>query len=222
MLLGSDWPDWMTHGMMSSITGADLSGSFSAGSVFPKKHSIMPLFTKTVDIVTAAYDAAMSRTTNKAQALIKELLPSSGVAQAPFEYLTAEGDLTTNPERRGQGEYWRSPKDWTYRPFSMRSMTESKSRQLKSELERNDRLLLQEKERLIERAHDDWKQGKDWQKYMKRASEFGMMPADLINAMRSIEVGQRTDWEEHYRGLAPKTPAQIRKYQQLEKYKERR
>lgn len=221
MLLGSDWPEWMTHGLMSSITGGDLSASFGAGSVFPKEHTLMPLYTKARDIVMAAYEAATTRTTNALEALGKELLPASGLAQHPFERLTSEGDLTTDPKHRGKGVYRRTEKDWGYRPWSMRSMNESKARQLKWELERNDRILEGEKERLIERAHDDWKQGKDIQKYMKRASEFGMMPNQLVENILAIEKGRRTDWEQQYRGLAPKTPNQIRKYQQLEKYKER-
>ena len=219
-ILQSNNPEWMTHGVMS-IFGVDMAASLSAGSVLPKEHSLMPLISKGKKIVDAALEAGRVRTKATGLDFLKEALPVS--AGGPVELLGREGEVVQG--RGGEGELRRpiDPTDtaWIKRYLSMRDIKESKKRASIFESQKDEDRRKSRVEVLIQRAYADARKGVNvLHEYQDDMRKLKMLPMDLINGMQREHKKRMTTDSERFGGIPPSTPQQMRKYNELQKYRE--
>lgn len=223
IILKSDNPNYVSHGLISGVTGADMATTLGMSKALPSEHSMAPLFSKGFSIIDAAIEAASKQTNNSFAGLAKELLPTSGVVQAPLEWAMREGTIVTDPKHRGRGDIRRpddiTSKEWLYRFGTLRSVEESKEKAGNYERQKNEDRIREKKAILMERAFEDWRAGKPIAKHYKPAAKLGMTQQDLVNNMQRMTKERVTTVQQREGGLPPRTPNQIRKYQEVQRYR---
>ena len=223
MVLKSKQPDYISHGMVSSITGADMSATLGASKALPSEHSMMPLMSKGLAIIEAAIDALDKRTGSSFHNLAKEVLPTSGVVQAPLEWMNRQGTVVSDPKHRGRGDLRRpddiTSKEWLYRFGTLRSVEESKEKMGNYERQKNEKRIMELKAKLMERSFDDWTAGKSIAKHYSEAAKYSMTPQELVEGLKRMQKERSTTVREREGGLPPRSPNQIRKFEEVQRYR---
>ena len=228
-ILQSDNPSFITHGLLSRVTGADLSSSFSLGQITPTERSLFPLFNKLYNQIDAALEFASKQTGTSGMAALKEVLPVSGIAQATLEWLNREstpnkpgqvGVLDKHGNRSVNRPNDPLSKEWVLRGLTMRTLPEGKKQRTLFELKRDEEILNNRKERLVDRAFGDYKRGVNvMTKYAEDMRDLKMTPNDLYQGLRTRQEKRMLTEEQRFGGVPPQSPNQIRKFQELQKYK---
>lgn len=219
-VLQSKQPDYISHGLVSALTGADLSASLSAGAVLPSEHSLIPLLSKGIKVVGSAFEAASTRTEATTLDFLKEVLPVS--AGGLMELAKREGEVVMGRGNEGSVRRSIDPTDaaWIKRYLSMRDLGEAKEKAATFEIKKDEDRRKGRVEKLIKRAYEDARQGENiLNKYSEDMQKLNMMPNDLIQGMQRLHRERMTTEAERFGGIPPTSPQQIRKQQELQKYR---
>ena len=224
VILNSDNPTYVTHGLISGITGSDMSASLSPGSVLPHGTDLidaLPLIAKGQKIVEAAWEAATKRTKAKGLEFLKEAGPTSGLWQGPVEYMAREasprGDIVMGKDNKGS-VMRREPSDWVRRGMSLTPIEESKEKTRNYEFKKDEALRKGKIETLYDRAYEDLRRGENvLSKYSADMQQWNITPAEMLQAMQRIHENRLTTDLERLGGMPPTSPNQIRRYQELHK-----
>lgn len=218
-ILASKNPNYVSHGLISSLTGSDLSASLSPGAALPREHSLMPLVSKGKAVIEAAAKFASTRTNATGFEFLKEVLPVSGLAQAPLEYFAKEGNVIMGKDNQGVVRR-DSDAAWIKRLLSMRDLDEAKERTATFEIKKDEDRRKGRVEKLIDRAYEDAMAGKNvLQIYREDMQKLNMLPPDLIDGIKRIHKNRMTTEAERFGGTPPTSQQQIRKQMELQKYR---
>jgi hypothetical protein len=208
---------YITHGLLSGLTGSDLSASLSPGSVFPHG-TVVPLVEKAAKILESAWDLAQTRTKSKAIEFAKEAGPQSGAWQAGMEYLGKEGNVVMGKDNKGSVR--RTPEGWVKRSLSFTDINESKERTALYEAKQNEAIRKDKIEHMYKRAYEDMRSGQNVMRtYRDDMIKLKVTPEEMAQALRNIDKGRKTTDKERFGGVPPRSLNQIRKYQDIQRYK---
>jgi hypothetical protein len=227
--------DLIRYGGFSALTGADVSPSFASAQLIPDEgwSSLFLIPGKAAEMVGAAWP------------LVKETAkmpfggegPTSTQARSALKHFTPPGlkwieqavnqdpktGMLRNPDQNMAGTVKRGPFESSYKEpewltalAGSRVIPESEQSQAVLQSKRQEQAIEAERSRLIDKAVEKLIDGKpiteEAQKYLALGGSMAQFQKQLVEA----RMKQYTTSYQRERGLQPKTPGQIQKYQRIE------
>lgn len=232
VILQSDWGldkdndigrNYITHGI-STITGLDMSPTFSAAQIVPDAtfKDIAPILSKGWDIGSSAYGWATRGTDEAKWDFIKQTTPNA-YQWAVERMMQQPGGQIPNPSRGMVADVKRSTdpmdKAWIARYLGTRTIEESREKTANFEFKKEQGSIRERKELLLDRAYEDWKAGKTMTKHLQELATYGMTIDEVLRTMKAKDKERiLTEKQRQYGGI-PKSRQQMEKYKDMQRYK---
>jgi hypothetical protein len=227
--------DMVRYGGFSAITGADISPSFSAAQLIPDEgwSSLFLIPGKAAEMIGATAPlvgeiakmpfGGQGPTSTQARTALKHLTPpglkwaEQAINQDPKTGMLRNPDQNmAGTVRRGPFESSYTEPEWLAAMAGSRVIPESEQSQAVLQSKRQEQAIENARSRLIDKAIEKQLDQKpinqEAQEYIKLGGTFTQFQKQLVEAM----MKRHTTAYERERGLHPKTPGQIQKYQRIE------
>lgn len=232
VILQSDWGldkdndigrNYITHGI-STITGLDMSPTFSAAQIVPDAtfKDIAPIISKGADMLGSAWNYGWDRTDEKKWDMIKQFTPNA-YQWAVERMMQQPGGQIPNPSRGMVADVKRSTdptdKAWIARYLGTRTIEESREKTGNFEFKKEQGNIRERKELLLDRAYEDWKDGKTMTPHLQELATYGMTIDEVLRTMKAKDKERILTEKQRAYGGIPKSRQQMEKYKDMQRYK---
>lgn len=225
--------DLAAFGVISGMTGMNFGASMAAPEMRMPTANSIPGIKLMEEFITNLYGIMKTNATKADRQLflktvmpnyVNSLLERYDIDPDTMDFRVrerGEGEIVTDPNKRGFGITRPNEFDKTARLLGTRSLNETRELAGVRQAEATTQLLNQKKSDLIDAGADSimFGKGRPIEELIEDAAKLDMNIKDYLIAVQRAMRNRELEAEQRQYGIVPKTPNQLRKYEQIEAYK---
>lgn len=214
--------DMLRYGSISSLTGVDISPTFSAGALMPEMSfkGFFPVLAKLSGMTGAAIDMAKEAPspTTAAKARVAQEFSPAVMSGAIERSITGPNGIVPDPKKGMQGTVRRPTdpmaKEWMARDLGARTTSESTDMRAAMAQQQQDMANQQRKKSLLEKAKRLQADNKDWSSLVKEWQAAGGDPTEFIQGVVRHELDKATTRKERD-AMGATSQARLKRYMMM-------